>query len=248
MHGPFRMALFGLKTAIPFGHPSVYTVESSTHQAATIRVGGGSQSDVLRFAWLQATDAKLERRKNYCALAVALIEDLPMGVSFRCSMMCRSAAASWMAPKPSRNRAGTLNVVYLLNSISECVDSKCRWSEESTCSSIGRDCICDLDGSFIQIALLLLSALTSAAMFAFKISTLEVIKHSLDMDVFLTQQQSELTAELQALLSPQEFRRVSRVLRQHDPRQRLSLLGGVRQVAPEIQVRRSGLCMRPRCM
>jgi hypothetical protein len=105
-----------------------------------------------------------------------------------------------------------------------------------------------LDGSSIQIALLLLSALTSAAMFAFKISTLEVIKHSLDMDVFLTQQQSELTAELQALLSPQEFRRVSRVLRQHDPRQRLSLLGGVRQVAPEIQVRRSGLSMQPRCM
>ena len=95
MHGPLRMASSGLKSAIPFGHPSVYTEESSTHQAATIRVGGGSQSDVLRFAWLQATDAKLERRKNYCALAVALIEDLPMGVWFRCSMMCRPQRLEW---------------------------------------------------------------------------------------------------------------------------------------------------------
>ena len=31
----------------------------------------------------QAMDAKLERRKNYCALAVALLEDLPMGAPQR---------------------------------------------------------------------------------------------------------------------------------------------------------------------
>jgi hypothetical protein len=28
---------------------------------------------------VQATDTALERKKNYCALAVALVEDLPMG-------------------------------------------------------------------------------------------------------------------------------------------------------------------------
>ena len=36
------------------------------------------------FLWYnQAMDAKLERRKNYCALAVALLEDLPMGAPQR---------------------------------------------------------------------------------------------------------------------------------------------------------------------
>ncbi len=35
----------------------------------------------LSFA--QAMDAKLERRKNYCALGVALVEDLPMGAPQR---------------------------------------------------------------------------------------------------------------------------------------------------------------------
>ena len=98
--------------------------------------------------------------------------------------------------------AGALNILYLVNSMGECVDQKCRWSAQNTCSSISRDCVCDLDTR--SIIVLLLSALTSAAMFAFKISTLEVIKHSLDMDVFLTQQQSELTAELSELTPLQQ--------------------------------------------
>ena len=39
---------------------------------------------IVCFLWYnQAMDAKLERRKNYCALAVALLEDLPMGAPQR---------------------------------------------------------------------------------------------------------------------------------------------------------------------
>ena len=138
--------------------------------------------------------------------------------------------------------------MYLLNSISECVDSKCRWSEESTCSSIGRDCICDLDGSFIQIALLLLSALTSAAMFAFKISTLEVIKISLDMDTILEEQHAQLVSELRSTLGATDFRKVSRVLEEYKPRKMsVFVLGehvGPTSVAPDgtpNQVRREPL-------
>jgi hypothetical protein len=41
---------------------------------------------------LQAMDAKLERRKNYCALGVAMAEDLPMGgalpSSNNCAFLC----------------------------------------------------------------------------------------------------------------------------------------------------------------
>ena len=129
--------------------------------------------------------------------------------------------------------AGVLNVLYLVNSIGECVDSKCRWSEQSTCISISRDCACDLDaGSTI---LLLLSSLTSAAMFALKISTLEVVKLSLDMENLRTHQHQELTAELQAMLSPSDFRRVSGVLNDHHPRRTSNLLhlGGPARVVPE---------------
>ncbi len=129
--------------------------------------------------------------------------------------------------------AGVLNVLYLANSIGECVDPKCRWSEQSTCISISRDCACDLDaGSTI---LLLLSSLTSAAMFALKICKLKVIKLSLDMEILRTHQHEELTAELQAMLSPSDFRRVSGVLNDHYPR-RLSNglnLGGPARVVPE---------------
>ena len=42
---------------------------------------------------LQATDTALERKKNYCALAVALVEDLPMGAPVRC-VVCPTADQS----------------------------------------------------------------------------------------------------------------------------------------------------------
>jgi uncharacterized protein (DUF2249 family) len=72
-------------------------------------------------------------------------------------------------------------------------------------------------------------------MFALKISTLEVVKLSLDMEILSTHQHQELTAELQAMLSPSDFRRVSGVLNDHYPR-RLSNglnLGGPARVVPE---------------
>ena len=43
---------------------------------------------------VQATDSALERKKNYCALAVALVEDLPMGAPVRCVMCPTSESAS----------------------------------------------------------------------------------------------------------------------------------------------------------
>ena len=129
--------------------------------------------------------------------------------------------------------AGVLNVLYLVNSIGECVDSKCRWNEQSTCVSISRDCACDLDAG--SIGLLLLSSLTSAAMFALKISKLKVIKLSLDMEILRTHQHEELTAELQAMLSPSDFRRVSGVLNDHHPRRASNglHLGEPARVVPE---------------
>ncbi len=143
--------------------------------------------------------------------------------------------------------AGVLNVLYLANAIGECVDSKCRWNEQSTCISISRDCLCDLDAR--STILLLLSSLTSAAMFALKLSTLEVIKLSLDMEILSTHQHEELTAELQAMLSPSDFRRVSGVLHDHHPRRASNglLSGGPARVVPEAspnQVRSQPLRMQ----
>jgi hypothetical protein len=126
-----------------------------------------------------------------------------------------------------------LNILYLVNSINECVDPTCRWSEQSTCSSISRDCTCDLDE--YSVLVLLLSSLTSAAMFAFKLSTLEVIKLSLDMDHVLEQQHADLKTDLQASLSPRDFRKVSQVLSEHAPR-KFSILShrqGPAAVVPE---------------
>ena len=129
--------------------------------------------------------------------------------------------------------AGVFKVLYLANSIGECVDSKCRWNEQSTCVSISRDCACDLDAR--STILLLLSSLTSAAMFALKISSLEVVKLSLDMENLRTHQHQELTAELQAMLSPSDFRRVSGVLNDHHPRRTSNdlHLAGPARVVPE---------------
>ena len=142
--------------------------------------------------------------------------------------------------------AGALNILYLVNSMGECVEQKCRWSAQSTCSSISRDCVCDLDTRSILV--LLLSALTSAAMFAFKISTLEVIKISLDMDTVLEEQHAQLVSELRSTLGGTDFRKVSRVLQEYKPRKLSSfVLGeyvGPTSVAPDgtpNQVRREPL-------
>jgi hypothetical protein len=167
-------------------------------------------------------DAKLERRKNYCALAVALLEDLPMGASFLPKLVRVHALGfrgmTWflLVALLALSLAGVLNMVYLVNSIGECVDPKCRWSEQSTYSTVSRNCACDLDAR--SIIVLLLSSLTSAAMFAFKVSALEVIKLSLDMDLVLEEQHAELISELQAALGPSDFRKVSQVLQEHAPR------------------------------
>jgi hypothetical protein len=86
-----------------------------------------------------------------------------------------------------------------------------------------------------SVLLLLLSSLTSAAMFAFKLSTLEVIKLSLDMDHVLEQQHADLKTDLQASLSPRDFRKVSQLLSEHAPR-KFSILShrqGPAAVVPE---------------
>jgi hypothetical protein len=85
-------------------------------------------------------------------------------------------------------------------------------------------------------------------MFAFKLSTLEVIKLSLDMEIVLEQQHADLKTDLRATLSPGEFRKVSQVLSEHAPRKMsmLSHLQGLAAVAPEraCQVRPEPLATR----
>ncbi len=54
-------------------------LHSHTHRCPHTRM-----QKLVFFLWYtQAMDAKLERRKNYCALAVAFLEDLPMGAPQR---------------------------------------------------------------------------------------------------------------------------------------------------------------------
>jgi hypothetical protein len=63
---------------------------------------------------------------------------------------------------------------------------------------------------------MVLSALTSAAMFGFKISTLEMIKYSMEMQSKLDEERSALVAELDtAILSPSIRKKVSEILQHH---------------------------------
>ena len=136
-----------------------------------------------------------------------------------------------------------MNIIYLVNSIAECVDPNCRWSVGSTCSSISKSCQCDLDST--SALLMLLSALTSASMFAFKVSTLAVIKYSLEVQSMLDEERAALIADLdRALLDPNDphlsagQRRqvsvmVSEVLMRH-PAPRVSISDPNRPAAPEI--------------
>ncbi len=136
--------------------------------------------------------------------------------------------------------SGTLNIVYLVNSITECVDPNCRWSVGSTCSSISKSCQCDLDSTSALV--MLLSALTSASMFGFKVSTLAVIKYSLEVQSMLDEERAALIADLdRALLDPnlsagqrrQVSVMVSDVFMRH-PAPRVSISDPKRPAAPEI--------------
>ncbi len=105
-------------------------------------------------------------------------------------------------------------MVYLVNSIGECVDPSCRLGADSTCSSISKDCLCDME--YHSALLMVLSALTSAAMFGFKISTLETIKYSMEMQSKLDEERAALVAEFDtAILSPISRKRVSEILHHH---------------------------------
>ena len=130
-----------------------------------------------------------------------------------------------------------------MNSIAECVDPNCRWGVGSTCSSINKSCQCDLDST--SALLMLLSALTSASMFGFKVSTLAMIKYSLEVQSMLDEERAALIADLdRALLDPNDShlsagqRRqvsvmVSDVLMRH-PAPRVSISDPNRPAAPEI--------------
>jgi hypothetical protein len=199
---------------------------------------------------VQTSDATLERRKNYCALGVAFLEDLPMGTAAACLYRVSVLAAPvcflghvLFSHFSVCTLSGTLNVIYLVNSIAECVDPNCRWGVGSTCSSISKSCQCDLDSTSALV--MLLSALTSASMFAFKVSTLAVIKYSLEVQSMLDEERAALIADLdRALLDPNDphlsagQRRkvsvmVSDVLMRH-PAPRVSISHPNRPATPEI--------------
>ena len=130
-----------------------------------------------------------------------------------------------------------------MNSIAECVDPNCRWGVGSTCSSISKSCQCDLDST--SALLMLLSALTSASMFGFKVSTLAMIKYSLEVQSMLDEERASLIADLdRALLDPHDShlspgqRRkvsvmVSDVFMRH-PAPGVSILDPNRPATPEI--------------
>ena len=92
---------------------------------------------------------------------------------------------------------------------------------------------------------MLLSALTSASMFGFKVSTLAVIKYSLEVQSMLDEERASLIADLdRALLDPNDphlsagqRRRVSvmvsEVLMRH-PAPRVSISDPNRQAGPEL--------------
>jgi hypothetical protein len=146
---------------------------------------------------------------------VAVFEDLPMGTALLLAMMRLPASAEPVPAVSRATRTGTMNTIYIVRSVTECVGTFDK-SEKS-------ERVCDLDVSttfflFLSTPVLTVLAcstcaapaslrlpglLTSAAMLGFKLAHVEILKLSLDEQKRLEAERAALIAELEDTLSPE---------------------------------------------
>jgi hypothetical protein len=91
-----------------------------------------------------------------------------------------------------------LSVIYVLRSISECVDFTAK-AKRALPGEVVNDVACDLPTDFKQLAILVLSTISSAAMLAYKLSLCEQIRLRIAFRDVVKAQRDKLLEELNSI-------------------------------------------------
>ena len=162
---------------------------------------------------------RFERWRHICGLLLGLLEDLPLGAPLFPLLEHQPIGSGLYWLDTVCAVAGTMNSLFVIRSVIECVDLAT--GAKSTISST-----CDLQSG--QLALMLLSLLTSALMLGMKLASVEIVRLKQQemsrMEAEHDRMLRELQEELQeALGSREEAHEVAKVFTAR--RSRLSRFG-----------------------